>query len=145
MSVPTAAQVLYVLNDREEVDLEALTFCVITAGSRYGVRGNRLADGEPASYYPFYPGELLILLDPWGREPFGQGRDPSNSSVQRFETKSYDAAVALAGLIQQDPKLEPGLWQWSDGLWVRPWDQEHLKQQLRQDRSAMIAQIGDQD
>lgn len=145
MSVPTAEQILYVLNDCEPLDLEALKFCVITAGFRYGVRGDRLADGEPASYYPFYPGELLVLLGPWGREPFGQGRDPSKSSVRTFETKDYDAAIALSELIQQDPKLQPGLWEWSDGLWVRPWDQEHLKQQKRQDRSAMIAQIGDQD
>jgi hypothetical protein len=143
MPTPTAEQILYILNDREHIDLEALTFCVITAGSRYGVRGNKLQDGEPASYYPFYPGELLVLLDPWGREPFGQGRDPSNFSVGTFETKDYDVAVALAELIQ-DVKPQPGLYEWSDGLWVRAEDQDAAKERRRQDRSALLAEIGDQ-
>ncbi|ACU71896.1 hypothetical protein Caci_2987 [Catenulispora acidiphila DSM 44928] len=142
MPIPTAAQILYILNNCEDLDLEALTFCVITGGSRYGVRGNKLADGEPANWYPFYPGELMVLLDPFGREPFGQGRDPSNSSVGRFETKDLDAAIALSDAIQQDPKMEPGFWEWSDGVWVRPCDQDELKQRLRQDRGAMIARVG---
>lgn len=142
MSAPTAAQVLYVLNGGEDFDLEALTFCVITAGSRYGVRGEKLSDSEPANYYPFYRGEPLILLDPFEREPFGQGRDPSNFSVGRFETKDFDAAVALSDVLKQDPKVEPGLWEWSDGVWVRPYDQDELEQRLRRDRGAMIARVG---
>lgn len=142
MPIPTAAQILYVLNDCEDIDLEALTFCVITAGSRYGLRGNKLSDGEPDSYYPFYRGELLILLDPFVREPFGQGRDPSDFSVGRFETKDFDVAVALSSLLKQDPWVEPGFWEWSDGAWVRPDDQDAAKQRLRENRGAMIARVG---
>lgn len=145
MPIPTAAQILYILNDCEDIDLEALTFCVITAGSRYGVRGNRLSDSEPANYYPFYRGELLILLDPFEREPFGQGRDPSNFSVGRFETKDFDAAVALSNVLKQDPKVEPGFWEWSDGVWVRPYGQDELRERLRRDRGAMIARVGGDD
>lgn len=142
MPAPTAAQVLYVLYGCEDIDLEALTFCVITAGSRRGVRDEKLADGEPANYYPFYRGELMILLDPFEREPFGQGRDPSNFSVERFETKDLDVALALSDTLKQDPKVEAGFWEWSDGVWVRPYDQDELRQRWRRDRGAMIALVG---
>jgi hypothetical protein len=144
MSIPTAEQILYVLNDCEPVDLEALEFCVITAGSRYDIRGNKLAAGEPANYWPFLCGELLVLGES-GREPFNEGRKPSKWSVEVFETRNYAAALALSELIKSGLATANGLYEWLDGLWVQPDDQDAVKERRRADRSALIAQIGDQD
>jgi len=143
MPIPTAEQILYVLNDCETVDLEALEFCVITGGSRRDILGNRLPDGASADYRGFEYGELLIL-DGSGREPFGDHRNPSKWSVTTFYTNNCDAALALSELIKLGPVLEDGLYEWSDGLWIRPDDQGAAKERRRTDRGALIAQIGDQ-
>lgn len=143
MPIPTAEQILYVLNDCEALDLEALEFCVITGGSRYDMRANKLPPGEPANYWPFLRGELLILGES-GREPFGEARKPSKWSVNTFETKDYNAALALSELIKSGLANQDGLYEWSDGVWIRPDDQDAAKQ-ARRDRSALIAQIGDND
>ena len=144
MSIPTAEQILYVLNDCEPVDLEALEFCVITGGSRRDILGNRLPDGASADYRGFEYGELLIL-DGSGREPFGDHRNPSKWSVTTFYTNDYAAALALSELIKSGLADQGGMWEWSDGLWVRPDDQAGAEERRHQDRSALIAQIGDQD
>jgi hypothetical protein len=142
MPIPTAEQVLYILNDCKPLDLESLEFCVITGGSRRDLLGNKLSDGAPADYRGFERGELLILNGS-GREPFGDHRDPSKWSVTTFETKHAGAALALSELITSDPKIQAGLYVWSDGLWVRPDDQGDAKERRRADRGALIAQIGD--
>lgn len=143
MPTPTATQILCALNNCEVVDLEALDFCVITGGYMHDIHLNPLPAGSEPNYWPFERGEVLVLNE-WGREPFGEGRKPSKWSVTTFETKDFDAATALSGLIKLDPKLPSGLYEWSDGLWIRPDDQEATEQR-RRDRSALIAQIGDQD
>lgn len=140
----TAEQVLYVLNDCEPLDLEALDFCVVTAGSRYDLRGNKLPTGEEPNFWPFERGELLVLGES-GRERFGEHRKPSKWSVGTFETKDYDSALALSELITSDPELQAGLYEWSDGLWVRPDGQDAVRERRHQDHGALIAQIGDQD
>ena len=76
MPIPTAEQILYVLNDCEPVDLEALEFCVITGGSRHDILGNRLPDHALADFRGFEFGELLIL-NASGRKPFGDHHMPS--------------------------------------------------------------------
>jgi hypothetical protein len=144
MSIPTAEQILYVLNDCEPLDLEALEFCVITGGYRHDLRGEKLAAGDRTNYWPFVHGELLVLGES-GREPFGEGRKPSKWSVGTFHTKDYDAALALSELIKSGMAKQAGLYEWSDGLWVRPDDQDGTEERRRQDRSALIARIGDQD
>lgn len=144
MPIPTAEQILYVLNDCEPVDLEALEFCVITGGSRRDVYGRKLSDGAPADYRGFEYGELLILNE-FGREPFGDHRKPSKWSVTTFETKDYDAALALSELIKSGLAKQDGLYEWSDGLWVRPDDQDGAMERRRNNRSVLIAQIGDQN
>jgi len=144
MPIPTAEQILYVLNDCEPIDLEALEFCVITGGSRRDVYGRRLPDDAPADYRGFEYGELLILNES-GREPFGDHRNPSKWSVTTFETKDYDAALALSELIKSGLAKQDGLYEWSDGLWVRPDDQAGANGRRRNDRGALIARIGDND
>lgn len=140
--LPTAEQILYILNDCEPLDLEALEFCVITGGSRRDVNGTKLPDDAPSDYRGFELGELLILNE-FGREPFGDHRNPSKWSVTTFETKDYDAALTLSGLIKSGLADQDGLYEWSDGLWVRPDDQSAARQAQR-DRSTLIARIGDQ-
>jgi hypothetical protein len=144
MPIPTAEQILYVLNGCETPDLESLEFCVITGGYGHDLRGEKLAVGEEANYWPFVRGELLVLNE-WGRETFGEGRKPSKWSVEVFETKDYDAALALSELIKSGLADRDGLYEWSDGLWVRPDDQAGAEKRRRNDRSVLIARIGDND
>jgi len=143
MPIPTAEQILYVLNDCEPLDLEALEFCVITGGYRHEINGAKLADGKPANYYPFERGELLVVDA--GGWALPSGRKPSKWSVTTFETKDYDAALALSELIKSGMAKQDGLYEWSDGLWVRPDGQDNAKDRRRNDRSALIARIGDID
>jgi hypothetical protein len=61
------------------------------------------------------------------------------------ETRNYAAALALSELIKSGLATANGLYEWLDGLWVQPDDQDAVKERRRADRSALIAQIGDQD
>ncbi len=118
MPDPTAEQILTALNDGEPVDYSTLEWCVITGGFAEGTdgRGNLVQLSE-VKYWPFEQGELLVLND-YGREPFGDGRKPGKWSVTTFETRDYEQAVALSRLIKANPD-ERGLWEWTEGAWAR--------------------------
>lgn len=117
MSDPTAEQILTVLNDGEPVDYGALEWCVITGGFATDYSGGRVVETDAVKYWPFEQGELLILND-YGREPFGEARKPGKWSVTEFSTRDYEQALALSNLVKANPS-ERGLWEWVDGSWRR--------------------------
>jgi len=108
--MPTAEQILFVLNGCEPINAADLWFCVITAPR---------ADG---SWWPCQPGELLVVNDECGREPIG-GRKPAKWDVEAFYTQDFAAAEALSKLVQGKPKPRKGWWEWDGETWMRPADQ----------------------
>lgn len=117
MTDPTAEQILTALNDGEPVDYTTLEWCVITGGFAQDIVGGRVVETAEVRYWPFEQGELLILND-YGREPFGEGRKPGKWSVAEFSTRDYEQALALSQLVKANPG-ERGLWKWADGTWRR--------------------------
>lgn len=117
MPNPTAEQILTVLNDGEPVDYSTLEWCVITGGYAETISGGRIVETTEVKYWPFEQGELLILND-YGREPFGEGRKPGKWNVIEFCTRDHEQALALSKLIKAHPG-ERGLWEWADGGWRR--------------------------
>jgi hypothetical protein len=75
-----ADEILFVLNNLESIDYDALEFEVITAGSNEipgtGRAAGRMIHLPEPSYGPFTLGEVLVLDKRWGYEPFGEGRKP---------------------------------------------------------------------
>jgi hypothetical protein len=84
-----ADDVLFVYNRLQPVDLTGWTFCVITGAE----------PGRDRDCWPFEPGEIVVL-DPSGREPFGEGRKPSKWFVttEAFPTLA-DALACRARVL----------------------------------------------
>lgn len=121
--MPTAEEVLFVLNGCEPIDPASLWFCVITAPSRDG------------SWYPCQPGELLVVNDEYGREPIG-GRKPAKWDLAEFYTQDFAAAKALSDLVQGKPKPRRGWWEWDGETWTRPDDQAAALERWRAEPGA---------
>lgn len=147
MPVPTAEQILTALNDGEPVDYSTLEWCVITGGFATNIVGGRVVETDTVKYWPFAQGELLILNN-YGREPFGEGRKPGKWSVTEFCTGDYEQALALSQLCKANPS-ERGLWEWIDGAWkrctgpvarVREANQAWLGKELSRDEQASWTQ-----
>lgn len=116
--MPTAEQVLFVLNGCEPIDPASLWFCVITAPR---------ADG---SWWPCQPGELLVVDGEFGREPIG-GRKPAKWDLSDWYSQDFDAAKALSDLVRGKPKLRKGWWEWDGAAWTRPDDQRAVLERWR--------------
>lgn len=124
----TAEQVLYVLNGCEQPQLDGLWFCVITAGKRYDHAAGKVDPKCEPNYWPFQRGELIVLNDEYGREPFGEGRKPSKWDVATYQTQDFERARALSELICGNPRLRRGVYAWDGQRWRRPQDQRsHLE------------------
>ena len=108
--MPTAEQILFVLNGCEPINPATLWFCVITAPR---------SDG---SWWPCQPGELLVVDSEFGREPIG-GRKPAKWDLSEFYTQDFAAAKALSDLVTGKPKPRKGWWEWDGEAWTRPEDQ----------------------
>jgi hypothetical protein len=85
-------EVLFVLNELKPVTLDSWTFCVITGRE----------EGAKPSYWPFERGEILVL-EPNGREPFGEGRKPAKWFVttEEFDTLA-EALACRAQMLERD-------------------------------------------
>lgn len=118
--MPTAEQILFVLNDCEPIDPAALWFCVITAPR---------SDG---SWWPCQPGELLVVDDVCGRESIG-GRKPAKWDLSEYYTQDFEAAKALSDLVKGKPKPRKGWWEWDGQAWTRPEDQAAALERWRAD------------
>jgi hypothetical protein len=78
----TADEILLVLNDLEPVDTASWVFCVITR------------TGEGAHSWPFQLGEVLVLNEQFGREPYGEGRKPAKWDVEEEHFTTLGEAQA---------------------------------------------------
>lgn len=83
----TADQVLHVLNDGP-VALADLELCVITEIGDF-TRGRGV----------FALGEVLVV-NPDGREPFGEGRKPGKWDVEAHYTRDWAEAWALSATVR---------------------------------------------
>lgn len=85
--------------DDDDLDVAALGFAVITAGTTVGVgdangplRGQTIQLGE-VRFYPFEKGEIIVLPEDEYREPFGRGRSTAKYSVvTEWFGRDYEAA-----------------------------------------------------
>lgn len=96
-----AEDVLFVLAHRAPVDLDGLTFAVITKPSDHAWDQANQQLVERKSWWPFDPGEVLVL-DRWGREPFGEGRKPGKWGVTCEIFDSLDAALERRAQVLSD-------------------------------------------
>lgn len=104
MTKLTAEQVLLVLNDMEPVNLDGLEIVVITHGAsqRWNTPAQKFEDVETPNFWPFEQGEIL-LLDQYGREPFGQGRKPGKWDVRDQTCDTFEAAQELSAAVKAAP------------------------------------------
>jgi hypothetical protein len=102
-------EILTVLNGLEPVNTDDWVFCVITRGSRehYNSRTGQIEPRDEESWWPFEKGEVVVLDDEYGREPFGEERKPSKWDLEVEHFDSLADAVAcreavLAGTWKAD-------------------------------------------
>jgi hypothetical protein len=101
-----AEDVLFVLNELNPVDPTNLEFGIAVAG-RTEIAGTGRAIGriitlDTPSFWPFEPGEIIVLDKDTGREPFGEGRKPAKWDVEFRYCDTLDEAMAVRTAVLAD-------------------------------------------
>lgn len=85
-----ASDILTALNGLVPVDLSRFEFCVVTATNR-----------EDGAWWPFNPGEVLVVDKLDGREPFGGERKPAKWDVEAEYVPTLAEARAISERSRQ--------------------------------------------
>ena len=96
-SVPdqvTPREILYLLNGRENIDLNKLEYAIAVAPSPMRFDVSKQAMVEEETWWPFTKGEILVVNDD-GREPFGEQRHSCKWGIDFKYTKSLTEAEKI--------------------------------------------------
>lgn len=98
----TSNDVLFVLNGCEPVSLAGCEYavCFKPADKYWSNSRQEFIDGT--SWWPFQPAEVLILNE-WGREPFGQLRKPDKWFTEFKYFDNLEAALACRAEVLAGP------------------------------------------